>query len=346
MKLDAERLGPNLARSLEPVYLISGDEPLLAGEAADAIRERARGEGYTERDVLFVEAGFDWGRLIADSRNLSLFADKKILELRLRSGKPGNEGSRHLVEYVENPPEGVVLLITTGKLERAQLSSKWVKALEKKAVHVQVRPIAPERLPAWITGRMRERGLEVRGDAARLLADRVEGNLLAANQEIRKLELLAGDGPVDGHAVREAVADSARFDVFRMVDAALEGNTRRALRIIDGLKAEGTATAIILWAMARETRILVMIAYHMNHGEGLDSAVGKARGAWFNRKRLYASVLRRHNQRSLHAVLLACHDADLAIKGGQPGNVWPILIDLLMLLTGRDVASRDTKDIA
>ncbi len=346
MKLDAERLGPSLVRSLEPVYLISGDEPLLAAEAADAIRERARAEGHTERDVLFVEAGFNWGRLIADSRNLSLFADKKILELRLRSGKPGNEGSRHLVEYVENPPEGVVLLITTGKLERAQLSSKWVKTVEKKAVHVQVRPIAPERLPAWITGRMRERGLEVRGDAARLLADRVEGNLLAANQEIRKLELLAGDGPVDGHAVREAVADSARFDVFRMVDAALEGNTRRALRIIDGLKAEGTAPAVILWAIARETRILVMIAYHMNHGASLDSAVGKARGAWFNRKGLYSTVLRRHDQSSLHAVLLACHAADLAIKGGQQGNVWPPLIDLLMRLAGRDAVTTDAKAIA
>ncbi len=346
MKLDAERLGPSLVRSLEPVYLISGDEPLLAAEAADAIRERARGEGYTERDVLFVEAGFDWGRLVSDSRNLSLFADKKLLELRLRSGKPGNEGSTHLVDYVESPPEGVVLLIITGKLDRSQLSSKWVKTLEKKAVHVQVWPIARERLPAWITARMHARGLEVRGDAARLLADRVEGNLLAANQEINKLELLAGDGPVDGHVVREVVADSARFDVFRMVDAALAADRGRALRIIDGLKAEGTAPTIVLWAIARETRILVMIAYHMNHGASLDSAVGKARGAWFNRKGLYATVLRRHDQSSLHAVLLACHTADLAIKGGQQGNVWPPLIDLLMRLAGRDAVTRDAKAIA
>lgn len=345
MKLDAERLGPRLSRSPDPLYLISGAEPLLVAEAADAIRAAARAAGFEERETLFVEPGFDWARLAAGRDNLSLFAGKKLLEVRLKSGKPGVEGSRALVEYAADPPDGVILLVITGKLESAQLRSKWVKTIEKTGVHVHARPVPPEKLPAWITDRMHQRGLEPRGDAAALLADRVEGNLLAANQEILKLELIAGRGPIDGHAVREAVADSARFDVFQMVDAALVGDVARAMRIVDGLTSEGVPPPLVLWAITREVRTLARLAWAMEQGASLDTATKQLR-VWFSRRELLQRGLKRHRTRDLQALLLDCATTDLVIKGRRRGSQWGCLIELLRKLGGDRSSDRSARAMA
>ncbi|HET9679192.1 MAG TPA: DNA polymerase III subunit delta, partial [Gammaproteobacteria bacterium] len=225
MKIYPEKLQSALQKGLAPVYLLAGDEILLREEAADAIRAAARSAGYTEREVHFAETGFDWNQLRQTSASLSLFAEKRLIEVRLPTGKPGTQGAKALQDYTANLPEDVILLVSSAKPER---TPAWVKALESAGVHVPCWPLPPERLPAWIESRLRSRDLMPDAQAVQLIAQRVEGNLLAAAQEIDKLALLLPPKePLGAQAVATAVTDSARFDVFKCVDAALIGQARR-----------------------------------------------------------------------------------------------------------------------
>ncbi len=330
MKIRADQLEAQLQERILPLYFVTGDEPLLVAEALDAIRGRARQQGYAEREVLTAERGFDWNRVLAGGASLSLFAEKRILELRLPSGKPGDAGSRTLVELTASMPADTLVLLSAPKLERAQLSSKWVKALETVGALVQVWPVDGRALPGWIAGRMRKLGLEPTRDAVLLLADRVEGNLLAAAQELEKLRLVHGEGPVDAGQVEAAVADSARFNIFKLSDAAVAGHADRALRILGALRAEGVEPVLVLWALTRELRTVALVRDDLEAGRALPASL-KQRGVWSSREDLVRACVGRHSPASLHALMRRAALADRVVKGRAPGRPWQ---ELLALTTG------------
>ncbi|HZF26160.1 MAG TPA: DNA polymerase III subunit delta [Steroidobacteraceae bacterium] len=325
MKLNADSLPGHLTRDLKSAYLISGDEPLLAAEATDAIRHRARESGYTERQVFFVERGFDWNALRNESQSLSLFAERRVIDVRMPGGKPG-DGAELLQSLVENPAPDQLLLVSCGRLERQTLQSGWVKAFEQQGAWIQIWPIDLARLPDWIAARMRARGLVAEPGAAELLAERAEGNLLAAQQEIDKLALLVKPGAVDAAALSQVVADSARFDAFQLGDAALRGDARRALRVLDGLRGEGVEPTLVLWVLSRELRALWQ---HLSQERS-----GRSPPAWQRpNPALLAAAQRARNLNISELVSLAVR-ADRTIKGRQMGDPWDALAMLVAQLAG------------
>ena len=251
MKLTSDSLATHLGERLLPVYLVSGDEPLLAAEAADAVRARARGAGFTEREVHFIERAADWDEVRASAANLSLFGARRVVEIRLASGRPGTAGNAALIALLEAPDPDTLFLILTPRLDRDAQGADWVRAVEAHGAWVQIWPVDSHRLAAWLRGRCRRLNLDASDEALELLAARTEGNLLAAHQELTKLALLAPAGRVTPDAVLAAVADSARFDVFGLGEAVLAGETARALRVLAGLRAEGTEPTLALWALSR-----------------------------------------------------------------------------------------------
>lgn len=335
MQLKPEQLDGHLRKQLAPVYFISGDEPLRVMEAADAVRAAARSRGYDERDVLSVEAGFDWGSLHSASGCLSLFSERRLVDLRLPGGKPGDAGSKALRAWAEQPPEDTLLLITAGKLDPAARKGKWVQALDGAGVVVFVWPLDAQRYPSWVKARMQQRGLEPTAGAVALLAGRVEGNLLACVQEIDKLYLLRGAGPVDAEDIAAAVADSARFDIFSMVDAALAGEGARSVRMLQGLRGEGTPPAVVLWALAKEVRQLAAMASLVTAGQAVPKVLAQYR-VWQNRKPVVGKALQRLARPDGEGgrLLRRCALVDRVIKGQAAGNEWDELLQLLLLLAG------------
>lgn len=333
MRLRFEQLESHLSKELLPIYLVSGDEPLQSMEAVDAIRVQARGRGFSEREVMHAEAGFDWNSLGAASDNLSLFAEQRILELNIPTGKPGDAGSKALVAYAEHPPQDCVLLINCAKLDKRQQQGKWFKALEKQGAVLQVWPVEYKALPGWIERRMRGKGLNPTPEAAQLLADRVEGNMLAAAQEIDKLCLLHGDEALDGETILASVADSARFTVFDLVDAALAGEGERVAHIVEGLYGEGTESVLILWALAREIRMLETMAAGLAEGQAMQ-AVLAANRVWDKRKALCQAALARHPAIRWQRFLALSARIDRMVKGLEPGTPRDELLHLALLVAG------------
>ena len=334
MKIPFQQLAATLTKQLAPVYLLSGDEPYQRDEACRLIREAARQQGYTERELYHVERGFDWQQLIEASNTLSLFAERKLIELRLPSAKPGTEGAKILQAYLENPPQDTILLIVAGKLEAAQLKSKWVKAIETAGTLVQIWPVETARLPEWIRQALARRELSAGPEALKLLAERVEGNLLAADQELEKLRLLYGPGALDVEQVRAAVSESARFDVFSLVDAALAGAADRVSRILFGLKAEGVEPILVLWALAREIRALTQMAEALAAGAKLDNVLYQQR-VWEKRKPLVRQALQRISARDARHWVMRCSALDRLVKGFGAGRIWDELLELALSVAGR-----------
>jgi len=324
----ADRLEAQIARDLSPIYLISGDDPLLAGEAADCIRARARDAGHTNRTVLRVDRSFDWVELAAAGASLSLFAEKQLIELRMPTGKPGVAGGKALKAYAENPPEDTILLVISARLDNKSLKNVWVRALDAAGVVVQVWPVDRSRLPGWIAAKMKKQGLQPGPNVTDFIADRVEGNLLAADQEVQKLALLLDPGPVQVEDVLQAVADSARYDVFQLVDASEAGDTGRAHRILNGLRGEGAAPVLILWALVREIRALATVAWQTSHGGRAADVMSKA-GIWPKRQAVAKRALARHRLPDLHRLLRQAASAERIIKGAAPGDPWQTLTDLV-----------------
>ena len=335
MRLGFHELQGQLKKKLAPVYVISGDEPLQQGEAADLIRSTARSQGFAERKIIEAGSKFDWNELTAESNTLSLFAEQRILDLRITNGKPGKEGSKALSGYCENLPEDILLLITMPKVDQQQTRSKWYKTLDKVGVIVQVWPVNEQRLPPWIEQRMRQKGLTPEPEAIQMLAERVEGNLLAATQEIEKLLMLHGPGIITAEQLTASVADSARFDVFGLVDAALQGNTARCIRILDGLKNEGTAPAIISWALSREIRQMVQIAHAAKDGFPLSKIFTDFR-IWDKRKPLVSSGLKRLSLAQWQSLLQQCLEADMAMKGQNRQDYWLLFENIAMQMSGKN----------
>jgi len=333
MRLRCEQLAAHLRQGVQPLYLLSGDEPLQLMEAADAIRARVRELGFGEREVLHAEANFDWNALTAASGSLSLFAEKRLLELRLPGGKPGKEGGAALSGYAADPPPDTVLLIISGKIDSASQKSKWFRALEAAGVALQVWPVEPAALPGWVMSRMRSRGMQPTDEAARILAERVEGNLLAAAQEVEKLRLLHGEGPIDAAQVEEGVADSARYDIFELVDTALLGDAPRTARVIEGLRAEGVEPILVLWALLREIRAQAQMAGELAQGSSVDAVLGRFR-VWEKRKAPVRAGLARHTLKRWLLLLRRAGRIDRMVKGAEPGNPWDELLQLALLMAG------------
>jgi DNA polymerase-3 subunit delta len=338
VKVPPGRLPAQLAKGLAPVYLISGDEPLQLMEAGDAVRARARETGYTTREVFFAEPGFDWNHLRQSAQSLSLFAERRLLELRLPSGKPGDGGREFLSGYAASPPQDTVLLVITGKLDKGQLSKGWARDLEQAGVLVQVWPVKLADLPAWITRRMQARGMRPTPEAAAMIADRVEGNLLAAAQEIDKLFLLNGPGEVGAGEVLAAVADSSRYDVFNLADTVLAGHCGHGLRILSGLRAEGVAPSLVLWSLTRELRALAGMAAEVARGERPERVLDRHR-VWSNKKGLVGGQLRRYSVAHFRRLLLQCGQVDRMIKGAADGEPWDALESLTAAVAGQPLNS-------
>ena len=329
MKLTSDSLATHLGERLLPAYLVSGDEPLLAAEAADAVRARARQAGFTEREVHFIERAADWDEVRASAANLSLFAARRVVEIRLASARPGAAGNSALIALLEAHDPDTLFLILAPRLDRDAQAADWVRALEAHGAWVQIWPVDPRRLVAWLKGRCRRLKLEASDEALELLAARTEGNLLAAHQELTKLTLLAPGGRVTPDAVLASVADSARFDVFRLGEAVLAGETARALRVLAGLRAEGTEPTLVLWALSRALR-----------------DVWSARGggkppAWQQRHRAaLEQALQRASRLPFAALAVRAARADRMIKGRVAGNAWDELALLAADICGQPAGLR------
>ncbi len=336
MRLVPETLARELARSLPPFVLIAGDEPLLVGEAADAVRARAKKDGFAAREVVFVERGFDWSQVLAETRSMSLFAERRILELRMPSPKPGPDGSRALAEIVRGePPQDLLVLLITDRIEWADQSAAWVKAFEEHGAFVDVEQLAPERLPEWLAARMKRAKLEPDDDAVHLLAERCEGNLVAAHQEIERLALLAGPGRIDLATVESAVANSARYNVFQLGEAALAGDAGRAARVLDGLAAEGEEPTFVLWCLAEELRALLQ--YQPNPGRGAPARLWRGGR---RRQMLLAEAARRMPRPRVRELLLDAARTDAVIKGARAGDPWSELLRIAVGLAGARLPAR------
>ncbi|MEZ7991071.1 MAG: DNA polymerase III subunit delta [Halioglobus sp.] len=332
MRLYPEKLADHLQQKLLPVYLVSGDEPLLLQECCDQIRQKARAENCNEREI--IEGGvsnFNWQDILHSASNMSLFADRKLIELRLPSGKPGAEGSKALCEYLDIASGDDVLLIVSGKIDKQSTNSKWYKALDKAGVTVQVWPVDAKNLPRWLQQRVRNAGMSIDDDALRLLCERMEGNLLAAVQEVEKLKLLAADSKITMQTVTEAVSDNARYNLFDMADNALKGNASVSLRMLYGLRAEGTEPPVVLWALVREIRTLYEAQLDCDSGQSTQQALSSRR-VWQNRMPLMQAALTRHNTHSLSLLLEQAARADGSIKGFADGKPWDNLSRLVITL--------------
>ena len=336
MQIRAEQLESGLQKQLPPVIFISGEETLLVNEAADSVRRHARKQGYSDRQVFDVEPGFDWNSLGSEASSLSLFSERRLFELRMPSGKPGEQGARALKAYAGRPPDDAILLVIAGKLEPAARKSKWVQVLDQAGMVIFIWPVDREHLPVWISRRMKARGLQPTPEAATLLAERVEGNLLACAQEIDKLQLLQGEGPVDIEDIGAMVTDSARFDVFRLVDCALDGDAVRGLRILQGLRGEGVEPVLVLWALARELRSLAGMAAAIAGGEPVSRVMTQYR-IWDSRKKVVGKALARYGVGEWRSMQRCCARLDLVIKGQAAGNAWDELVQLTMRIAGHAV---------
>lgn len=332
-KLRPEQLTSALKQQLAPVYLVCGDETLLVQETCDLIRNSARQQDFLERIIYNVDKSFEWHELLTEANSLSLFAEKKILELRIENGKPGDRGSKALVEYCANPSPDNLLLVVTPKIDGNTQRGKWFKTLEKSGVVIQVWPVTEHQLPQWLDHRLRNNGLSASRDTVSLLASRVEGNLLAAAQEVEKLKLMAIDGQVSTGMITGMVSDNARYDVFSLVDKALHGDTKAAVKCLHGLRNEGTDGITILWALAREIRTLLQVCHTINQGKHFDWAAKKA-GVWDQRKGVIKTALRRNNEMQLQLLLRKANAVDKTIKGARNADVWDELLDLTLNLCG------------
>ncbi|WP_028448710.1 DNA polymerase III subunit delta [Chitinibacter tainanensis] len=336
-----DELGKALQRGLAPLYVIHGDESLLALEAAQAIRDAARTAGYHEREVLTVEnaAHFQWSQLSTSRASMSLFAELRLLELRIPNGKPGAEGGKALEAFASNLSSDILTIITLPKLDKTALNSKWMQALAKAGVVVEAKAIERQQLPDWIRQRLQQQGQSLSASAMDWLVDRVEGNLLAAHQEIQKLGLLHPKGELQLAELEAAVANVARYDVFSLGEAVLTGDAQRVCHMLDGLRAEGESPVLVLWALAEETRTLYKFAQGRSRGVPAAQLTKELR-IWGNKQRLIEGAASRVNAKRLKAALQLARQLDALIKGIGEGDIWAELNRLALLLINPQLAPR------
>lgn len=333
MQCQPQQLDQTLERGLAPVYLVFGDEPLQLDEAADAVRRRAREQGFSERVCLEHHSQFDWSALAAEAGSLSLFAERRMIELRVNADGIGREGADALRQYCDRVSDDVLLLLLAPNLDWKALKSKWAERLDQVGVIVQVRQLQGGRLLPWLRQRLQAAGFQPTQEALGLLAERVEGNLPAAAQEIAKLKLLRDPGPLDAEALLAAVNDSARYGLFDLTDAALAGDLGRVDRVLRGLAAEGTAEPLVLWVLAREIRKLAAVGFALTHRQDL-GAVLRAHQVYDSRRSAVLAAAKRYPLALLWSLLARCAEADLAIKGHAAADPWTLLASIAEGLAG------------
>ena len=334
MQIRPEQLEAALARGLKPLYTIHGDEPLLAQEAADAIRAAARSGGYTERQVFTVSgAHFDWSAVLGAAQAMSLFADRQLIEIRIPSGKPGKEGSEALQRYCERLPDDVLTLVTLPKLDFQQSKAAWFNALDAAGMTLRVETLARHALPAWLAQRLARQQQQVAAgeEGQRTLAffaDRIEGNLLAAHQELQKLALLHPSGVLSFEQVESAVLNVARYDTAKLAEAVWTGQTARALRVLDGLQAEGEPAVMVHWTLAEDVRALARAHAALEAGKPIPLALKDAR-VWGVKEKLFERVLPLLASYQVAHLLDAASIVDGIVKGLKhpdwPHEPWPAL---------------------
>jgi DNA polymerase-3 subunit delta len=331
VRLDTDQLAQRLQRELAPLYVVFGEELLLALEAADRIRAAALAAGFDERKILIADAGFDWSALREAGQSLSLFSSKQVVDLRIPGGKPGKNGADMLVEYCAALPGDTVTVVSLPALDRHALASRWFGALEKAGEAVHAKAVARDRLPEWISQRLGQQQQRASREAVAFIAERVEGNLMAAYQEIQKLDLLFGPGDLSFDNVKGAVLDVARFDAFELGATLLRGDRAHFLRMLDGLRGEGAATPLVLWAIAEEARAMSRVRAMLDQGVSLNQAMQQAR-VWGVRQKLLPQALRRLDRQGLLRALTKAARVDRMAKGLAKGDVWDALLDLGMEL--------------
>ena len=333
MLLKGEQLAAHLDRDLKAVYVVYGDEPLLVIEAADAIRAAARRKGFDEREVLTAIAGFNWNELHLATGNMSLFGGRQLIDLRIPTGKPGREGGKAIQDYCARPSPDALLLVTLPGLDWTEEKATWLKALTEAGVAVKLIPPNLAELPAWIAGRLRRQQQKTGNDALRFIAERVEGNLLAAHQEIQKLALLYPAGELSLQQIQEAVLNVARYDLDGLREALLSGDVARLTRTLDGLQQEGEAPPLVLWAMTEEVRALAQVKAGQKQGQPVDALLKEAR-VWGARQSLFKRALPRIKESTANAALEDAARIDRMIKGIGGGDGWTEFLRLGLGLAG------------
>lgn len=332
MRIKLEQLASQLQKQTAPLYALFGNEPLLILEAADLIRDHARQHGYTERALFSVDQHFDWSDLFNESNNLSLFGDRRIMDIRIPSGKPGREGGKAIETYCNALPPDTLTLITLPRIDKQGQATKWFKTLETTGTLIPVYPIERDQLPGWIGQRLGRQ--QQKADAATLqfLADQVEGNLLAAHQELQKLALLYPTGNLAFEQVKDVVLNVARYDVYQLSDAMIAADTARYTRILSGLQGEGTAPLLILATLTEQIRQLIVIRTGIDNGQPLAQLLQTAR-IWGDRQKSVVSAAKRINRQSLIQKLPHAAKIDRIIKGVAQGDAWDELLQLGIRLT-------------
>jgi len=334
MDIRANQLAAHLERTLAPIYVIHGDEPLLAIEAGDAVRAAARKAGCDEREVLVVEPGFKWDAFMAANANLGLFGGRKLVDLRIPTGKPGVEGAKALEAYAGDPNPDHVTLVTLPRLDRTAQSAAWFSALSSAGVAVAVYPLDRVELPQWIAARLARQRQNVGHDTLAFLADRCEGNLFAAQQEIEKLGLLLPEGRLDHEAVLRAVADVARYDVFQLSEAWLAGDAPRVVRILAALEAEGEGLPLLLWQLGEDVHALASVQAAAAAGTPLATAIRNAR-VWGKRQAALERAAKRVRNDHVVPLLRALARLDALAKGIGRGDAWDDLAAVALALAGK-----------
>ena len=330
MQVKAEQLTAACKKKLAPVYLISGDVPLLVREAKDALRAASRQHGFDDREILHLDSGFNWQRFHSLTANFNLFSSKIVIELNNPHNKLDEQAKKNLLSYLENPNPDVTLVIIMGKLTGPQKKTKWYKAIDAVGVVTHIWPVGATELPRWIQARLTSAKLTADQPAVQLLADWTEGNLLASAQTIEKLKLLYPGAHITLEKMQAAVAQNTRFSVFDLVNYMLANDNRSVVRVLDGLKAEGEEPTFVLWAITRELRILWGYAQQIHQGQAIAQVTARE---WQSRKRLVQTALQRLPLSRLRQLIQQAEQVDHMIKGIRGGDVWNALCSLGLRLS-------------
>jgi len=330
MNVRPDQLPAIVTKKLYPVYMVSGEEPLQQMECLDLLRKHLREQGYLEREILDVDAQFDWSRLLEETANMSLFASRRIIEVRLPSAKPGRQGSQVIKEYLQNPAQDTVVIINAGKIDSNSKKSAWFKAVDQSGLVVQCWPVPIDKLSGWLRQRFLRRDMQADDEVLSYISQHVEGNLLAADQEIDKLYMLLGPGKVSYADVADAITSQSRFSVFELVDMLLKGNTKRVVKIVAGLKAEGIVPVLVNWALTKDIRLLTQVSMDAS---SVDYQLRRS-GVWQSRADLFKLCLSRHNHRAFQMMLKRCAYIDAASKGMIDANEWDEIETLCVRMAG------------
>ena len=332
MRIRPDQLAQALSKHPPTIFVVSGDEPLLHLEASDEIRRYCRQQEYLERLAFHAPKNFDWNQLEEHAQSFSLFGEKKLIEINLES-LPNDQGKKALQAWAERPPEDACLLILSAKIESSTLNTKWFKAIESHCLHVQIWPINHDQLPQWVSQRMHKVGFHPTAAAVKALCDHVEGNLLAAQQEIEKLRLVNTQEQVDVDDILKGIASSNKYTVFNLVDSCLERDAKQAVKILQTLQAESFEPSIVLWSLARETRILAKLFRAKQSGGNVDQVLQQER-VFKNKWALYKKYLNKANPAHLTRLHHYCQLADKAIKGMEAQSPWSLLMEAALVLAG------------